>query len=862
MAQSFGNDIYIDGGAEIEDHAYFNDEISVHKQINSLAPVGMSPFTVTSGNTALNIDFNADLLDGYHSGSFAKKAENETITANWVFTNAPFISNPSTNPSAAVTYSQLTAAIGSGIAGSTNYISKFTGINTIINSQIFDNGTSVAIGHASPAYKLDVAGTIRTSTQFRADIAIGTSPFVVTSTTMSPNLNADLLDGYHAIDFPRKNEIATITANRWVFSYTPYVTNTSTDPNVLATYGQLTTALGSYVTTATTISVLGTSGRITSSAGAQSLAANRTWTLDLATSGVSASTYKSVTVDVYGRVTGGTNPTTLAGYGITDAATTTDLTSYVRKASADTITASHNFTGLTLTLSGEMYTNLYPSTNQTYMSFYPNGGNGANITTANLQVWDGAGWVKVLNFGGDGTFTWDGANVALQSWVTSNFTPQSRTLTINGTGYNLSTNRSWSVGTVTSVALNLPTGLTVSGSPITTSGTFAVTFTAGYSIPTTTKQGQWDTAYSSLSNYVRKASADTITASHNFTGLTLTLSGEMYTNLYPSTNQTYMSFYPNGGNGANITTANLQVWDGAGWVKVLNFGGDGTFTWDGANVALQSWVTSNFTPQSRTLTINGTGYNLSTNRSWSVGTVTSVALNLPTGLTVSGSPITTSGTLAVTFTAGYSIPTTTKQGQWDTAYGWNNHAGLYAPISHNLTYHSDVTISGASTGQLLRWNGSAWANWTPDFGSGTITGTGSSGYFTKWTGTNSLSYSTMSDTGTEINIGSGRTFGVEGYSAFRGDAHFHSVVRMGTASYHGRMVIHNETSADPHSSAAFEIRSTSRGFLPPRMTYAQMTAISSPAEFLIIGTTDSGGDGKGIYIYTNVYGWVRFLLDI
>ena len=43
--------------------------------------------------------------------------------------------------------------------------------------------------------------------------------------------------------------------------------------------------------------------------------------IDLATTGVTASTYKSVTVDVYGRVTGGTNPTTLAGFGITDAYT-------------------------------------------------------------------------------------------------------------------------------------------------------------------------------------------------------------------------------------------------------------------------------------------------------------------------------------------------------------------------------------------------------------------------------------------------------------------------------------------------------------------------------------------------------------
>jgi hypothetical protein len=42
--------------------------------------------------------------------------------------------------------------------------------------------------------------------------------------------------------------------------------------------------------------------------------------LTLANSGVTAGTYKSVTVDAKGRVTGGTNPTTLSGYGITDAA--------------------------------------------------------------------------------------------------------------------------------------------------------------------------------------------------------------------------------------------------------------------------------------------------------------------------------------------------------------------------------------------------------------------------------------------------------------------------------------------------------------------------------------------------------------
>jgi hypothetical protein len=53
---------------------------------------------------------------------------------------------------------------------------------------------------------------------------------------------------------------------------------------------------------------------------------NATAQLGLANSGVTAGTYRSVTVDVKGRVTAGSNPTTLAGYGITDAqASSNDL---------------------------------------------------------------------------------------------------------------------------------------------------------------------------------------------------------------------------------------------------------------------------------------------------------------------------------------------------------------------------------------------------------------------------------------------------------------------------------------------------------------------------------------------------------
>lgn len=72
--------------------------------------------------------------------------------------------------------------------------------------------------------------------------------------------------------------------------------------------GQISAGAG-LTKTGNTIDVVGTSGRIVVNSDS----------IDLASGIASAGTYKSVTVDTYGRVTGGTNPTTLSGYGITDA---------------------------------------------------------------------------------------------------------------------------------------------------------------------------------------------------------------------------------------------------------------------------------------------------------------------------------------------------------------------------------------------------------------------------------------------------------------------------------------------------------------------------------------------------------------
>jgi hypothetical protein len=83
----------------------------------------------------------------------------------------------------------------------------------------------------------------------------------------------------------------------------------------------------------------------------------------------------------------------------------------------------------------------------------------------------------------------------------------------------------------------------------------------------------------------------------------------------------------------------------------------------------------------------------------SVGTVTSVAMTVPTGLSISGTPITTSGTLALTFASGYSIPTDANQTNWTTAYTqtqqWNGG-------STNLVAATGRTsLGGTTVGQSM-----------------------------------------------------------------------------------------------------------------------------------------------------------------
>lgn len=81
-------------------------------------------------------------------------------------------------------------------------------------------------------------------------------------------------------------------------------------------------------------------------------------------------------------------------------------------------------------------------------------------------------------------------------WVNTNFSITNSGITVGSQTYNFSNNQ----GTVKSIGLSMPTGFSVSGSPITDSGTFNVRFASGYSLPTTAKQNSWDTAVTNVGN--------------------------------------------------------------------------------------------------------------------------------------------------------------------------------------------------------------------------------------------------------------------------------------------------------------------------------------------------------------------------
>lgn len=75
-----------------------------------------------------------------------------------------------TSGGSVIEYTPITT---SSISGTANYLSKFNGVNSIVNSQVFDNGTNVGINTTSPTEKLTINGRL----DFNGDNTIGGTRF-------------------------------------------------------------------------------------------------------------------------------------------------------------------------------------------------------------------------------------------------------------------------------------------------------------------------------------------------------------------------------------------------------------------------------------------------------------------------------------------------------------------------------------------------------------------------------------------------------------------------------------------------------------------------------------------------------------
>jgi hypothetical protein len=184
--------------------------------------------------------------------------------------------------------------------GSTLY---FDGTNWIDSTTLIPNVSDTLVGK----------NTTDTLTNKTLTTPIINGP-TITATGQTPVIHGILIPNTHGIYF----EGATTDANQtFLYCVDPTADRTVLLPNAdgtIALSGSIalgTDTTGNYVGTITAGTGIATSGASTGEGIAHSIS--------LASGVATIGTYKSVTVDTYGRVTAGTNPTTLAGYGITDA---------------------------------------------------------------------------------------------------------------------------------------------------------------------------------------------------------------------------------------------------------------------------------------------------------------------------------------------------------------------------------------------------------------------------------------------------------------------------------------------------------------------------------------------------------------
>lgn len=166
-------------------------------------------------------------------------------------------------------------------------------------------------------------------------------------------------------------------------------------------------------------------------------------------------------------------------------------------------------------------------------------------------------------------------------------------------------------------------------------------------------------------------------------------------------------------------TLNIPQYQGA--LTLTTTGSTGAATLVGNTLNIPDYSTSTgFVPTSRTLTINGTTYDLSADRTWAVGSVTSVGLltgTTGTDVNVSGSPITGSGSITL------NIPTasSTNRGVLSSA-DWTTFNNKQATVTLTTTGTSGAATFVSNTLNIPQYQGALTLTTSGSSGASTLVG--------------------------------------------------------------------------------------------------------------------------------------------